>query len=427
MGNDAVIQSNVKVSNRHDANWTANVSGDEAIDKRIDKHNDKLVKKVISEENDGTIGRMIHNIRTGEGLSRQEHEDLDKIAETLAPAELMRLVEKGKISEEAAAFLIVADTLKDAGVSGDAKGRALENFFRLDPQARQFCLDEMADRDTSRKVKVTKDGDLFGLVRNDKIRHSEKEGELSVSQQRLALFLSVPRHGPGTPQNFAAGNYDTSRDTLTAALGTFPAFRDLEPHHQTGLIDQFHHLGTGHRGGGADDIRGPDHLKRMGFSDDNVVDIASLIYQVLADRVETLDQQVRSFADGVQEKNDELKTLNNAMTAIRSASAGQKKTNLSEVEFQDAHGKTVKLVDFLVDQKIISDPSKLDKKLDRTGIDSQLSSLRAQSDILSSESTEAMTKLQQSMDKYNQCTTKQTNIESKFNTQKMAVIGNMRG
>ncbi len=421
MGNDAVIQSNVNVSNRNDLNWTANITGDDAIDKRIDKHNDKLVDKVVSKEKDGTLESMMRNIQNGEGLTTEEHAQLEKIAEHLSPAELARLADKGKISQEAAAFLILSDTLKDAGITGDAKGRALDNFFKLPPDAQKYCIDEMSDRDSSRKTEVKKDGSWFGLARNDKIKHSEKEGDLSTNQQRLALFLSTPRHGPGTPQNFVAGNFESSRDALTAALGTLPGFPGMGPHHQTDLINHFHQLGTG-RGGG--DVHGPEHFKKMGFSDDEVVDVASLLYQVLADRVDTLDQQVRGYAEGVQEKNDELKTLNNAMTAVRAASTGEKKTDLSEVTFQDAHGKEVLLSDYLVDNNIIGDASKLDKKLDRTAIDSQLSSLRSKSDIISSESTQEMTKLQQSMDKYNQCTTQQTQCESKFNSQKMAVIQN---
>lgn len=434
MVDNAIIQSKVNVSNKNELDFIANSTGDEHIENKIDKHDDKLINKVVSQEENGKLDSMVRSIRTGEGLSLREHEDLEKIAETLSPAELKRLAEAGRISEENANFLIMADSLKDAGLSGDAKGRALENFFGMKPEVQKFCVDQMSDRTSERHVKVEKAAGMFGLIRADEIKFREKEAPLSPAQERLALFLSVPRNRPGDIQNFMAGDFDSSRDALTAALGDLPTFRVLEPDQQTDLIDLFHELGTGggmkppHPGLGGPrpdgtpgvTTMGPEDFEKMGFKPNEIVDLATLMFQVLADRISTLDQQVRVYAEGVQDKNNELKTLNNAMTVIRTETSGEKKSDLSEVEFSNAQGKSVKLADYLMDAKVITDPEKLEK-IGGIELDSMLSSLKSKSDILSSESTEAMTKLQQAMDKYNQSTTTQTNVESKFNSLKMGI------
>lgn len=436
MGDNGVIQAKVNVSNFNELNFIGNAAGKDAIGKKIDRHFGKLIDRVVSQEKNGNLDDMTRRIRTGEGLTLEQHEDLQKIAATLSPKELKHLVDKGKISEESANLLIMANALNDAGLSGDAMGRGLANFFGMPPEVQQYCIETMSDRSFTRSVKAENKSSFAGLFRQDSVKFKAKEEDLNPAQQRLATYLSVPRNGPANVHHFVGGNFDNSRDTLAAAFGQLPTFRNLSPEQQTGLIDYFHELGAGgrpHHGGRPGEggarpqgagIRGPEYFERLGLEKNEIVDLATLMFQVMADRVSAMDQQVRVYAEGVQQKNNELKTINNAMSAVRQASADTKKANLTNVTFEDASGKSMLLSDFLTEKSVNDDPSKL-KKMDSNEVNSLLASLKEKADVLSSESTQAMTKLQQAMDKYNQATTTQTNIESKFNSLQMSVRRNL--
>ena len=417
-----VVEIKDKVSNSNELDVIGNAIGRSNVDGKVERHVDRLLDRVIHNHKDGTIEGMMQNIQTGQGLTAKQHEKLEKIADALSPKELNILVERGKISQETANFLIVADALSDAGMSGDAKGRGLATFLSMSPDAQRYSVETLADRDTKRVAKGKVETGFLG-IRNDKIKIKSKDEELNPQQQRLAIFLAAPRQGPGNVQNFMAGNFDTSRDALMSGLSSLPSFRNLEPEQREGLIDYFHQLGAGGGPGGRPvDVKGPEHFQHMGFHDEEVVPLSNLMYQVMADRVSTLDQRVRSFAEAVQDKNDQLKTYTNAMNAVKDASKNKGKTDFSDVTFQDASGKDVSLATFLADNKI-ANASKVEG-MKATDVQELLSSLKEKSDLISSDSTQAMTKLQQVMDKYNQATTTQTNVQSKFNTMDMAVIRN---
>lgn len=413
-----IVEIKDKVSNSNELDVIGNAVGRSKVDGKIDRHVDRLLDRVIHNHKDGTIEGMMQNIQTGQGLTAKQHEKLEKIADALSPKELNMLVERGKISQETANFLIIADGLNDAGMSGDAKGRGLATFLSMSPDAQMYSVETMSDRDTKRVVKGSVETGFLG-IRNDKIKIKSKDEELNPQQQRLAIFLAAPRQGPGNVQNFMTGNFDTSRDALMSGLSNLPGFRNLEPEQREGLIDFFHQLGAGGR---PIDIKGPEHFHEMGFQGEEVVPLSSLMYQVMADRVSTLDHQVRDYAAAVQDKNNQLKTYTNAMAEVRLASKDKGKTDFSDVTFEDASGKEMSLATFLTENGV-ANASKLGN-MKPTEVQEMLSSLKEKSDLISSDSTQAMTKLQQIMDKYNQATTTQTNLQSKFNTMDMAVIRN---
>ncbi|MEM8985384.1 MAG: hypothetical protein AAGC95_01555 [Pseudomonadota bacterium] len=425
-GRADVIDARVDVKNANELDFIGNAIGGDAIHKKIDKHFDKLLDRVIDNDKNGKIEGMMQNIQTGEGLTAKQHEQLEKIAEALSPDELKTLVERGKISKETADFLVVADALKDAGMTGDAKGRGLSTYLSMTPDAQKYCAETFADRDSHRVVKAETRTGFLG-IRDDKVKFKSKEEDLNPAQERMVVFLTANRpQGHDNVQNYMAGNFDTSRDALMSAFSELPTFRKLDAHQQNNLLDYFHHLGVGHGPGGQPvDIKGPDDFKQMGFDHEEVVALATLMYQVMADRVSTLDNQVRSYADGVQKKNDELKTLTNAMAEVREVSKTKGKSNFSEATFTDASGKDVSLSQFLSEQGVASE-DKLNS-MNPTEVQEMLSSLKEKSDILSSDSSQAMTKLQQVMDKYNQATTMQTNLQSKFNSLDMSIRRNLAG
>ncbi|MEM9618032.1 MAG: hypothetical protein AAF936_08740 [Pseudomonadota bacterium] len=419
-----VIDAKVKTSNSNDLNVIGNMIGQENIKKKIDHRYEKLVDRVIDNHENGNIEGMIKNIQTGEGLTAEQHDQLDKIADALSPGELNELVAKGKISQEDANFLMIADALQDGGVTGDAKGRGLAAYLSMSPDAQKYCAETMADRDTHRVAKGETRSSIFGIG-HEKVKFKEKDEDLNPVQQRMAAFLASPRHGPGNVQNFMTGNFDTSTDALTSAFAELPTYNSLPQEQQEELLNSFYNAGVGGGPGGRPgDAAGPDQFKEMGFQPEERQALSTLMYQVMADRVSTLDQQVRGFADRVQKKNDELKTYSNAMTKVQTVSGDSKKdTDFSDVTFEDASGKEVSLAQFLIDQKVANE-SDIDD-MSATQTQEMLSSLQDKSDIRSSESSQEMTKLQQSMDKYNQSTTAQTNLQSKFNTLDMSIRRNL--
>ena len=426
MGGSISLQTQVNVDNGNHL-----ING--RIDRKISQHHEHILGQVSSAEKNGMLQEMTKDIATGRGLSTEQHVELKKLSSLLGPDEVKAMVEKGRLSQESADLLIMAGGLIEADLSGDSLGRALKTFMSMNSDTQKYCVETMSDRSIERVANATKVS-VYG-IRADRVRFKEEHSEIKPDQQRLAIYLSSPQPRPlGSVQQFSTGEFSSSTATLTEAMSRMGVFSKLSPEQQMGAVNDVRSLGGAPAGPGegpfapGGDVKGPDHYAQMGCNDKNLIDLGSLMYQVLADRVSTLDLQVRSYAEAVQQKNGELKTLNNAMTVLRTNmnDNSKKDTDISELTFQDDSGKTRQLTGYLIDQGVAKDSTDF-SKLSMTEVDNMLTSLKSNSDILSSDSTEAMTKLQQMMDKYNQATSTQTNFESKWNSSISGIIANQRG
>lgn len=429
--------------NKHVKHNTFNELFEQIANKKLDKQDEK-----------GVFTDIQIKLMTGEQLSEKEFKVLEKLSTQIPPHLIQNAVDDGVISQQDADLLIMAGGLFANGVDSQADiEKGLANFFSLAPHDRDFARDVMMDR-PSGKHDLQHPFLLFGKLRD---AHSADNPE----QARMAFFLQNMEPGQqGHIQNFTTWNFDTGHNAMAAALGDIPDYNDMSKTQQNAMTHFLQDLGNGfspvkhhghhhhgpaggpehgrpaHHPGhypgfgencqfGPNNMMGPDFVDGLGFAEQGKIDLGSLMFQVMADRVESLDNQVREFADMVDQQNKQLSTNTNAMAALRANLPEDGGTvDLSNVTFEDGDGNTVSLAGYLNEEGLIKDGANLGHMSD-TDIDNMLSSINGKNDVLNSESTATMTKLQQTMDKYQQAVQVQTNFEAKWNTMLNAIIGNL--
>ena len=99
--------------------------------------------------------------------------------------------------------------------------------------------------------------------------------------------------------------------------------------------------------------------------------------------------------------------------------------NVTGMTFPDGDGNDVSLAGYLHEQGLTTDSTDL-TKMSANDINNLMDSISAKNDTLNSEATQDMTKLQQTMDKYQQAVSTLTNFEAKWHSMMQSVTGNLR-
>ena len=420
---------------------------------------DKGLKRIDKWDEKGEFADIQLKVMNGDKIGKREFHVLEKMSTKYPPELIQYAADKGLISQQDADMLIVAGGLFANGADSRSDlSKGLANFFSMPPHDRDFARTVMADRPE----------DLSASDFNKRGKLKDAHDSPSPEQSRLAYFLQNMEPGQqGWVQQFTTWNFDSGHSAMTAALGDIPDYNDMNKVQKNAMAGFLAGLGNGwapvpppggHHGpahgpahglpGGPEhgrpihigcdfgvpggqfgpgDMIGPEFCNQLGFSEQGKIDLGSLMYQVMADRIDSLDNQVREFADRVDQNNKAISTNTNAMIELRTnlpAEGGA--VNISGMTFTDGNGNDVSLAGYLHEQGLTTDSTDL-TKMSATDINNLMDSIGAKNDTLNSEATQDMTKLQQTMDKYQQAVSTLTNFEAKWHSMMQSVTGNLRG
>lgn len=420
-----------------------------AVHAEINDQEQALIDKVSTACNDGTVNSVMVAVASGQPLSDDQINDLMDVANTLSPSELKQLAAAGVITDQDANMLIVAGGIKNSSMwqdnpdATDNARTALTNFMAMSPQDQDVVLDQFSQISVDHKVTVMQGKIGAG---NEVQDLTTEVGANNPSQERTALFLAkAGTDNLSDVSKFVNWDFDSSDGALAAALSGITNWDSLTETQQNGLTTLIQSLGSENYDGDVPDpndvyrqINGEDPENPLPPQGENqtdtdyynslpddwksVVDLGTLMYQVMADRVQTMDDQVRGYAADVEKKNAELKQLNDAMAQLRAGeNTDPTKTTNIAVDIKLSDGTT--LADYL-DSKGIPRPDSDELKPEQVA--DLLTSMKNEADTMTSESQLAMTKLQQQMDKYSQAVSTLTNFESKWNTMMGSILGNLR-
>lgn len=415
----------------------------------INEREQNLISQVTDFCDTDTINSFSIALASGQPISDEQINDIMDVANTLSPNELKQLAAAGIITDQDANMLIVAGGIKNSSMwqdnpdATDNARAAFTNFMAMSPDQQNVVLEQFSQIDVEHKVTVLKGK---STVEKEVQDLTSEVSANSPSQERTALFLAkAGSDNLSDVSKFVNWDFDSSDGALAAALSGITGWDDLNETQQAGLTTLIQSLGSENYDG---DVPGPNDLYRQINGEDSesplppqgenqtdtdyynslpddwqsVVDLGTLMYQVMADRVQTMDDQVRGYAADVEKKNAELKQLNDAMAALRAGESDDPdvKTDIAhDIQLPDG----TYLADYL-DREGIPRPDS--DKLSPDQVADLLTSMKNEADTLTSESQLAMTKLQQQMDKYSQAVSTLTNFESKWNTMMGSILGNLR-
>ena len=450
---------NTNVQHHHHHHIAENMEMDPQLQALLAKYGDKALDRFDKWDEKGEFADIQLKVMNGDKIGKKEFQILEKLS-TKYPPELMQYAaDKGLISQQDADMLIVAGGLFTNGADSRSDiSKGLANFFSMPPHDRDFARAVMSDR--------PEDLTASDLKSSGKLKDTFDSP--NPDQARLAYFLQNMEPGQqGWVQQFTSWNFDSGHSAMTAALGDIPDYNDMNNRQKDALAGFLSGLGSGWGasppppggphgpahgpahgpvggpehgrpnmagcdfgipGGqfGPGDMIGPDFVEVLGFSDISTIDLGSLMYQVMGDRIDSLDNQVREYAERVDEQNKAIATNTNAMIQLR--------TNLPDdggmvdvtgMTFPDGNGNDVSLAGYLHEQGLTTDSTDL-TKLNSSDINHLMDSISAKNDTLNSEATQDMTKLQQTMDKYQQAVSTLTNFEAKWHSMMQSVTGNLR-
>lgn len=476
--NDAIGKKGARIDNDYEIRGDKDTTG---ATKKVNNYERRQREELVQHQQSGLYADVRLKVMTGQELSKSEMAALKEMALYFTPEFLNRAAANGDITQQDADMLIMAGALLINGVGEQDLGRSLANFSSLNEDHRAFALSVASDRTVEYDAKV-KEKDL--AVK--KITYTETHSMPNAEQARLSVFLENMRPGQeGHIQNFTNWHFNTSNNALAATMSDMPAYHMLTETQRDAMVNYLKDLGNGFthchgpghsgqgwgngpapgpahgpvvhgfphepRGGpdnarpfhnpghipghypgfgadcrfGPDNIMGPGFLADMGVDRKGQIDLGSLMFQVMGDRIDSLDKQVREFADSVDERNKAIETNTNAITALRAnVLDGGGAVNISNLTFTDSDGRTASVAGCLHAQGIIKDNADL-SSLSQADIKTLIESLSAKNDTLNSEATSEMTKMQQHMDKYQQAVSMQTNFESKWHSMMQAITGNL--
>lgn len=389
---------------------------------------------------------------------------LNDLAKKATPAQLQSLVDQGKLKQATANYMTVLKGLSASVTTTDDLKAGLTTYIGLDDAHKVIALNTFANPRTP-----TPPGDVASSSNTPGF--TIPDGDYDKTLQSLtnltnALPTAVSQVGDGTTNlqsitfQDADGNTHNAADYLnglnvmlpvdsggnvqnsalvSALQNTKQAVDQLKADDQSlGQSTQqsvANALSQGNLPADAvnnalnnistsGSVPSPSDVKAMGLSTDQTVDLGTLMYEVMNDRASALDSLVRGYAADVEQSNANLKTLNNLMDALRTkqGSDPNDKVNIADLEFTDADGNSQNAAAYL-EQYGVSDGQ---TEFESQDFDNMLTRLKSKADTFTSDSQEQMTKLQATMDKYNQTVNTISSFEQKWNSMLMAIIANLK-
>ena len=252
-------------------------------------------------------------------------------------------------------------------------------------------------------------------------------GGTNYTQEDIAQLKKAAKEGTMTPDQVALLMVNSSQGTLTPD-DKVTLLSACDYSHRTAYAKHGAQWeaeveannddnGDGVIGDPYEDAMSPDKCRESGMGYDQIVDLGSLFFEVMVDRMESLDSTVRSYADAVDQKNRAISNMNAALACVPPEPAGDNKTvDISNLSFTFKYKvkdpetgettemtKPMKLTDYL-DQQGISLPSADGStSLDATQLSSLRQSMSNKATSWGSDSTLAAAQFQNAMSKYNTC------------------------
>lgn len=143
-----------------------------------------------------------------------------------------------------------------------------------------------------------------------------------------------------------------------------------------------------------------------------------LMTLVMSERTEVLDEQIRDRIAELDAKNQQLQKLNTSVAEVSN--------NITELDDDTDTKKTVSPETNAMIQSHAGDYYKSDGKYNKEDLEKIKETMKTAADNLSSTSQLDMTKLQSTMNKYNQSFELLSNFISKYAQSLNSIIGNMR-
>ncbi|WP_076862082.1 hypothetical protein [Bradyrhizobium mercantei] len=138
------------------------------------------------------------------------------------------------------------------------------------------------------------------------------------------------------------------------------------------------------------------------------------------------ETQLRADYASMQARNNLLKDMNSALATLRAERPNDDKTVKAYGAFVDSQGKTRSVYEFMQANGIAIEKIKDDVYGIQAEFDAAINNLKAAIDSANSEGQMAVISLQGLLDKLNQVTQLTSNVLSKDEKAKEAVIGNIR-
>jgi len=400
----------------------------------------------------------------GAPISQSSVDQITDLAGQYSPQEIQSAVPRF-LTQELANMTIVVSGLKNAGLSGDEINQAMENFYKLSPEDQQYVVDKMSDRTTT--------GSIFGNVTDPNDFSNAKltftSSPATAEQTKIGLFLvNTPADQLTGIQDFVTTQTQnqgvpdtgspTSREDITNYLAAnIDGWDSYTPEEQNALVDEMvnetdpdvsvdadgnyvkpatdasGNVVTGADGQPQTVVVGKpltaDDMRGLGIPDADSVDIGTLMFLVLMDRMQSQDDLIRGYTEDVDKKNQDLKNATAAQAALRACNADSGDVDITDTYFTNQSGDEVSVYDYCKAYGIdIPQDSNGNAKtsLNSTEMDNLLTSMKSYSDTLSTDAQSALQKLQQATDRYSNTNSLLTNFESAWRSMLKEVIGNIR-
>jgi hypothetical protein len=152
----------------------------------------------------------------------------------------------------------------------------------------------------------------------------------------------------------------------------------------------------------------------------------STMMLLMMERHGIYETELRADYASMQARNDLLKDMNSALATLRAERPNDDKTVRAYGTFVDSQGKTRSVYEFLQSNGIAIETNNHDVYGIQAEFDAAINNVKAAIDSANSEGQIAVISLQGLLDKLNQVTELTSNVLSKDEKAKEAVIGNIR-
>jgi hypothetical protein len=416
--------------------------------------------------------------------------DLAKLAESgvmdFSPEEIMANV-PDLFTHEQAGLLIVATGLKNDGLSDADIATALDNFSTMKPEDQNFIVAEMSKRQTQSSLNFSS-----GLSFTSSPASAEQQAigtflvnepadQLDGIQDFVSTTLAEADQAPQADSGVDAGTgvensgvvqdgtvvsddtgADQSLGVTREEVGDYLAqthnWDTLPTETQSSIVDQFmsfldpsvtvDQLGNfavpvinddgsfEYNDDGSIKTEtlqkplGPEDLRDMGLSEDQTIDVGTLMFLVLMERLDSQQDIIRDYEQEVEEKNNDADNASAALSKLRAATPGDDGTvDLGSLTFETESGKEVDIVEFCQIYGIDL-PTDADGNPIENVTAEQLSNVTSNVDSFqqsaTSDADNATQYLQRAMDKMTNTNQMLTNFESTWTSMLKAIINNLR-
>ncbi|VIO79202.1 hypothetical protein [Bradyrhizobium ivorense] len=152
----------------------------------------------------------------------------------------------------------------------------------------------------------------------------------------------------------------------------------------------------------------------------------STMMLLMMERHGIYEKELRAEFASMQARNDLLKDMNSALATLRAERPNDDKTVRAYGTFVDSQGKTRSVYEFIQANGIAIETNNHDVYGIQAEFDAAINNVKAAIDSANSEGQMAVISLQGLLDKLNQVTELTSNVLSKDEKAKEAVIGNIR-